>query len=119
MPFEEPETDINYSLEESSSDVIIDNFANSVIDVDDVDKFADSNVVPKVAILGHSIAEQRAKHRKNNPKENATTTHQKDGLPAESKITGYTRDEDKTTDTKKSDPPGSKTSFTGRVFWNI
>ncbi len=112
----EPETDIAMNLVESSSDVMGDVFETSTLDVDDVEKFGSSKILPKGAVIAHSVAEQRAKQRLLGSKE-YREAHNEDGLVAETKVTGYARDEKKTTDNTKADPPGSKTSYTGLVFW--
>ena len=112
----EPETDIAFNLVESSSDVIVDNFENSVIDVDDVAKFKSSSILPIPAVLAHSINEQRAKQRNSSNSKEFREAHNEDGLVAETKITGYKRDEQKTDNKTKADPAGSNTSYTGLIF---
>jgi hypothetical protein len=108
--------DIILNLVESSSDIQIDNYSNHTLDVDDVNAFANSKVVPIAAILAHCFAEQRAYSQSEGEKK-YITAHLEDGLVVESRVSGFKRDESKTDNRTKRDPANSNTSYSGFVFW--
>jgi RHS repeat-associated protein len=117
----EPETDITYTLVESSSEVIVDDFENSTLDVDDVNQYSkckDCKATSVGAVLAHSFAEQRAKNKLLDSKK-YNEAHNEDGFSAEEKVTGYKRNPDKSTNdkTKMVDPKDKSKGVTGSVFF--
>jgi RHS repeat-associated protein len=117
----EPEIDIAYGLVESSSEVMVDDFDNSLIDVDDVGMYntcKDCKTTTVGSVLGHSVAEQRAKNKLIGSK-GYNEAHNEDGFAAEEKVTGWKRNPDKSDDdkTKMVDPKDKNKGVTGSVFF--
>ena len=72
---------------ESSEDILVGEFSDETIDIDDIEKFGDSEFVSAGGTLAHELVEQKAKQVDGTPKSKA---HQI-GIDAENKINGVER----------------------------